>query len=187
MPNASARLLISACAAFLVAAPAFGEDIPRRKSGLWEIKTQASGARTPAHSIEMCVDQKSDDAVQQATRAAPRNLCTKNDMKREADRLVIDSVCKFGETTATTHAVITGHFDSAYKVETTSTYDPPMAGIKEGSAVVEARWTGPCKADQKPGDVILSNGTKFNINDAKGQLPPMQPPPRRNPDTAPKQ
>src|SRR5262249_1850753 len=69
----------------------------------------------------------------------------------------------------------TGSFDSAYRVETTSTYEPPMAGVKEGSAIIEARWLGPCKADQKPGDMILSNGMKFNIHDAQGRLPERAP------------
>jgi hypothetical protein len=26
-----------------------------------------------------------------------------------------------------------------------------------------ARWLGPCAADQKPGDMIMPNGTKMNI------------------------
>jgi hypothetical protein len=28
---------------------------------------------------------------------------------------------------------------------------------------MEAKWLGPCAADQKPGDVIMSNGVKINI------------------------
>ena len=42
-----------------------------------------------------------------------------------------------------------------------------MAGNKQTSAMIEARWLGPCAADQKPGDMILGNGMKININDAK--------------------
>jgi hypothetical protein len=30
---------------------------------------------------------------------------------------------------------------------------------------IEAKWTGACKADQKPGDMVLPNGMKMNIND----------------------
>ena len=30
---------------------------------------------------------------------------------------------------------------------------------------IEAKWLGPCKADQKPGDMIMGSGMKMNIND----------------------
>jgi hypothetical protein len=94
-----------------------------------------------------------------------KEMCSKTNIRREGDAIVSDSVCKFGATTATTHSVVTGKFDSAYKVETKSTYDPPMQGMKEGSAVIQARWVGPCKAGQKPGDMILPNGMKFNVHE----------------------
>jgi hypothetical protein len=98
-----------------------------------------------------------------------KDMCSKSNIRREGGAIVTDSVCKFGTTTATTHSVITGQFDSAYKVETRSTYDPPMAGMKEGSAVIHARWVGPCKPDQKPGDMILPSGVKINVNDRPKQ------------------
>ena len=30
-----------------------------------------------------------------------------------------------------------------------------------------AKWTGPCAADQKPGDMIMADGRKFNITDTQ--------------------
>jgi hypothetical protein len=90
-------------------------------------------------------------------------------VRREGDKLFVDAVCKLDHTstTATTHAVVTGNADSAYKVESKSTYDPPLRGNAEGSTVLEARWAGPCKPGQRPGDVILPNGTKVS---ASGQV-----------------
>jgi len=157
-------LLVAAGSALLTAMPLVGQDFPKRKSGLWESKTSSPAARDEARSIEMCVDQKSDNITGQAA-ASAKKMCSKTAMRREGGRLAIDSVCKFGQTTATTHAVITGNFDSSYRVETSSTYDPPMGGMKQSSATIDARWLGPCKADQRPGDIILGNGTKININD----------------------
>ena len=52
-----------------------------------------------------------------------------------------------------------------------------MSGQKEMSAIIDARWLGPCKADQKPGDVILGNGARINILDGPGpNRPPRRPP-----------
>jgi hypothetical protein len=32
-----------------------------------------------------------------------------------------------------------------------------------------AEWLGPCGADQRPGDVIMPNGTKVNVLQAAGR------------------
>jgi hypothetical protein len=62
----------------------------------------------------------------------------------------------------TSHIVVNGSFDSNYTMTITS----------EGGALpaartitLEAKWLGPCGADQKPGDTIMSNGVKMNIVD----------------------
>jgi hypothetical protein len=46
----------------------------------------------------------------------------------------------------------------------------------ETNMTVESKWLGACKADQKPGDIIMANGMKMNINDRTpgraGGMPP---------------
>jgi hypothetical protein len=32
-----------------------------------------------------------------------------------------------------------------------------------------AKWLGPCTGDQKPGDMIMGNGMKFNVLDMQKQ------------------
>ncbi len=159
-------LLIAAC----IAGSVFADDLPKRKSGLWEIRTSSSaaGAQGGGATMQMCIDEKVDNVAQQQAAGMAKETCSKNEIKRSGNRMTIDSVCKFGESTATSHSVFTGSFDSAYRVETKSSYDPPMMGMKEGSVVMEAKWLGPCKADQRPGDMILGNGMKMNIYDTKG-------------------
>jgi len=126
-------------------------DAPQRKSGLWEMKM--SGGHMPgAMTMQQCVDQKSDDIskMQQA-----KSNCTKNVVRREGDKIVAESVCKMEGTTATTRTVFTGNFDSAFKADIRSTYDPPMHGIRESSSMMEAKWLGPCLAGQKAGDMVM--------------------------------
>jgi hypothetical protein len=164
-------MLVTAAAVALAAMPSLGDDLPKRKTGLWEIKTSSAAVKDEVRSVHMCVDQASDNLTGQAASTA-KQMCSKTDMQRAGDRLTIDSICKFGPTTATTHSVITGNFDSVYRVDTSSTYDPPMGGMKQSHAVIDARWIGPCKADQRPGDVILGNGVKINLNDSQGRIDP---------------
>jgi hypothetical protein len=161
----SSVLLIGAV--FCLSALAF--DFPKRKSGLWEIETLPVEHDGAGPKAQMCIDQKSDDALNEIGTGMAKKMCSKSNIRREGSTIVSDSVCKYGESTITTHSVITGQFDSAYKVETRSSYDPPMNGMKEGAAVIQARWMGPCKPDQKPGDMILPNGVKVNVHDRPKQ------------------
>jgi hypothetical protein len=155
-------------ALILGAGLAQAQDVPKRKSGLWEIKVQTF-RREGVRTTQMCVDQKTDDAVRQLVEARRHESCNKVTLRREGDKQLVDAQCRLGgsQATAKTHGVITGSFDSAYKIESTSTFDKPVHDKSEGSTVIEARWTGPCQSDQKPGDVILANGTKFNIDELK--------------------
>ena len=142
-------------------------DLPKRKSGLWEIKTQTD-AKNPGpagNTMHMCIDQNADQQWMQMGSGMSKDACSKQDYKVEKDRIVVSSVCKVGQSVATSRSVFTGKYDSAYRVESQSTYDPPMMGRKEMKAVIDAKWVSACKDGQRPGDMIMGNGMTMNIND----------------------
>lgn len=140
------------------------DDLPRRKSGLWAMSVIPPGASVPM-TMQQCVDERTDDLS--ASMAQQSKQACKSQIKRQGDRMVFDSTCKVGATTSTTRAVFVGDFKSSYTHETTTTFSPPKAGMKDGVTKGAAQWTGPCKAGMKAGDVVMSNGMKFNINDYK--------------------
>jgi hypothetical protein len=144
-------------------------DMPKRKSGLWEIKLVHDRSSRPAQTMQMCIDQKTDDMAQQMGANVAKQACSKQDIRREGSRIVGDSICKIGETTATSHSVFSGAFDQSYRGEIRTQYAPPLMGKSETTTVIEARWIGPCAADQKPGDMIMPNGMKININQMSGK------------------
>lgn len=158
--------LIGACA--LAASPT---DYPPRKPGLWEmtLQTGTSGAKAPAgHVTQQCIDAASDKAMREMGMGIGDKMCSKQDMRAEGGGFVVDSVCRIdlgsGTTsTATTHGVITGDFGSGYRMVMRSTYDPPMMGRSQGETVMEAKWLGPCKAGQKPGDMVMPGGQTMNV------------------------
>jgi hypothetical protein len=87
--------------------------------------------------------------------------CSRRDVQRSGNSLTIDSSCTLSGKTATSHAVITGSFESAYTMTVTSQSDALPDG--KMTMTMAAKWLGPCAADQKPGDVIMGNGFKMNV------------------------
>ncbi|GIK87236.1 MAG: hypothetical protein KJ018_07390 [Burkholderiales bacterium] len=160
MPLAIAAVLSVA----LGAAPVHAADLPRRRSGLWEITTSQPGAPA-AVSGQLCIDEKTDDLAQQLAQGAMS--CSRQQVRPEGDGWVLDSVCRLGESTATTRARISGRFDSAYQVDIDSSYEPPIMGMRGGKATVKARWLGACRPGQRAGDMTLPGGVTINIFDAQ--------------------
>jgi hypothetical protein len=78
--------------------------------------------------------------------------------------------CTVGGKPATAHSVVSGSFDSAYTMTVTAE-SPELPG---GKIVMwmDAKWLGPCAADQKPGDIVLSNGSRMNILDIRKYAAP---------------
>jgi hypothetical protein len=100
--------------------------------------------------------------------------CSKQDVQRSGNTITVDSVCDIGVGTATSHAVVSGSFDSAYTVKVTSKREggPAVPNIPaETNMTIEAKWLGACKPDQKPGDMVMGNGMKMNIHDIPGGMP----------------
>lgn len=151
-------------------------DLPIRKSGLWEVRMEFGGGRLPPQVMKQCVDPESDRLMNQNYGGANEQMCSKNDVSRSGETMIVDSVCKFGGATATTHAVVTGSFDSAYTVDVTTKREggPPLPGGKpnaETHMTVAAKWVGPCEKGQRPGDITMANGTTMNVLDLQKLKP----------------
>ena len=116
--------------------------------------------------MQHCVDAATDKLINANFGGMARQACSKQDMKIAGDTITINSVCKYGNVETTSHAVITGHFDQSYTVKITSTRTggaTPSGASPETHMTIEAKWLGPCKPGQKPGDIIMSNGMKMNV------------------------
>ncbi|MBK9605384.1 MAG: DUF3617 family protein [Betaproteobacteria bacterium] len=169
VPAITAMSAVAAIAAAAALAPsALAQELPKRKSGLWEIRMESGAGKGGGggHLMTQCVDQSRDDAFRQMGQQMEReNKCTRTNVQRGPNRLSFDSSCDFGTMKTTAKTVITGDFNSAYKMEIQSRYEPPMMGLKEGTTVMEAKWTGACKPGQRPGDVTVPGGMTMNIYD----------------------
>ena len=156
-------LFILGLAAASMAGSALSADMPKRKAGLWEINMRMEGAPGMG-PMQQCIDQNTDNLMQQKAKDYKQD-CSVMDIKPSGNKVTIHSVCKMEGSTATTDGVFEGSFDSNYKGTMKTRFSPPMHGMSESNMTQEARWLGPCKAGQKPGDVIMPNMGGMNINE----------------------
>ena len=163
------QLLSFASAACLLAlwpaADALALELPVRKAGLWEMKMVRSGGSMPDMTMQHCTDATTDK--QMSTSFSPgKETCSKQDIQKTATGYVSDSVCSVAGMTITSHAEITGDFNSAYTVKSTSRSEgAPSGKARESTTTVEAKWLGACKSGQRPGDIVMPGGMKMNILD----------------------
>jgi hypothetical protein len=163
-------LPLAAAIAIAMPASAGALDLPARKPGLWEIKMSFEGRNILPQASQHCIDAETDKLMNAIGAARRGENCSKQDIKRVGGEIIVDSVCKFGDATTTSHAVVSGDFSSAYSVKVSSKREGgrPLPGVPAGgetTMTIDAKWLGACKADQKPGDMIMPGGRKINIRD----------------------
>jgi Protein of unknown function (DUF3617) len=162
--------VLAACA--LTATPALALDLPARKAGLWELTMTFPGQHIPAQTVKQCVDAATDRLMNSSFGGQAQRNCSKQDMHSSGGTITVDSVCSFAGATTTSHAVITGSFDSAYTMEVTSTRrgGPQIPGMPAGGTThmtVSAKWRGPCAKGERPGDIMMGNGMTINVLDLR--------------------
>jgi hypothetical protein len=171
-------------AAAVIATPALAQDMPSRKAGLWEMTMTFEGRGAPPQTMQQCIDASTDKAMQDMSQGARGQTCSKREVKKVGDTIVFDSVCDAGMGTTTSHGVVSGDFNSAYtiKINSKRAGGPQVPNMPpETNMNIAAKWLGACKADQKPGDIIMANGMKMNVTDMQrggaGGMPPGAMPP----------
>ena len=149
-------------------------ELPIRKAGLWEMKVVRTGSPMPEMTMQHCTDETTDRQMSTAFSPLSKEICSKNDVLQTATGYATDSVCSVGGAAMTSHSDITGDFNSAYTVKTTTHSERGPAGLHDATMAIEAKYLGACKPDQKPGDIVMPGGFKMNVKDAdklKGLLP----------------
>jgi hypothetical protein len=138
-------------------------EMPTRKAGLWEMKMVRTGSPMPDMTMQHCTDETTDKAMNSSFSPMSKDICSRNDIQKTATGYVTDSVCTVSGMSVTTHSETSGDFNSAYTVKVTSHSQGGPSGPRDTTMMLEARWLGACKADQKPGDIMMPGGMKMNI------------------------
>ena len=159
-------LLILACVAVATDLPG---NLPKRKAGLWEIQDNVmNGPANPHGMPKICLDPDTDLALYRFAAKMSGAVCSKMDFSVSGNSFTVDSVCQMQRPQGTMNMVSHSetHFDgdTAYHTVTHMQFQPALLGKTSRDVSSNGRWLGPCAAGQKPGDMIMSNGTVMNIN-----------------------
>ena len=141
-------------------------------------KQVLSGGSVPEMTMQQCTDETTDKDMSTSFSPMAKEMCSKQDILKTATGYVTDSVCGIAGMTIKSHAEITGDFNSAYTVKSTSHSEGGAGGARDSAATIEAKWLGACKADQRAGDIVMPGGMKMNIKDMeklKGLIPKQLP------------
>ncbi len=143
----------------LPAAPAFGDEFPRRRAGLWEMKT--SGGPVGAQTLQQCIDAGTDDLLRMQSNEG-RN-CSKPVVERNGNRYRVTSLCDQAGTKSSLDGVYTMTKDTEYTGDMKMTFDPPLSGASEMNMKMDGKWVGACKPGMKPGDVVMQGMPRLNV------------------------
>jgi hypothetical protein len=152
----------------VLAMPAQAAELPSRKPGLWQVTTRIENSGAPVRVIQQCIDADTDQMLQSSAGPFAPAACPRREVLNAANSVTIDSTCTVSGKTATAHAVAVGSFDSAYTMTVTSQSEEIPGG--KMVMTMEAKWLGACAADQKPGDIVMSNGMKINVPDLQKRI-----------------
>ncbi|WP_020180592.1 DUF3617 family protein [Methylopila sp. M107] len=154
---------------------AAGFDLPPRAPGQWEMSIQVDTAAMPPQIIKMCLDAETDKLLNARFGGMASQMCSRQEQKKEGDSIILESDCRVGDMTTSSHTVVTGDFSSAYTMKTDvkmSGSNAPrgvQAGIPAGpntqQTTITAKRVGDCAADAKPGDIDLGEGRTMNVRD----------------------
>src|SRR5215510_14137177 len=164
------RPFLASCLGCLLLAPApatAADELPIRKAGLWEIKMVRTGSPLPATTMQHCTDATTDRAMNGFASPMAQETCSKKEFRKTATGFAADSVCNVAGRSITSHSDVVGDFNSAYTITTVSRTNTEVsaAASRETTSRIEAKWLGPCRPDQKPGDVVMPDGRKMNLID----------------------
>ena len=156
----------------LTSSLALADSFPDREPGLWEISITSGNSQAP-QGMKECIDSATDAKMMQMGTDITKSMngtCSQQELKKTASGFESNSECKMMGSTIKSKATFSGDFKRTYFGEIVSTFTPPLMGQSTSTTKITAKHTGSCGADMKPGEIIMANGMKMNMNEAVGNV-----------------
>ncbi len=141
--------------------------LPLRKAGKWEQKTvMEEGGQKQEQTLTICIDAGMERNTALASDADHKSQCSKYEVKRDGDEVVIDATCKVNGRDVDSRTEMSGDFQSTFDVKISST----TSGIQESQTVsinrlIEQRgkYLSESCGELKAGEAMGTDGTKVMV------------------------
>jgi hypothetical protein len=146
---------------------------PKRKPGLWEIKTVAS-QQAGLPPTFYCIGPETDSAKLHLDRqASVEGPCKFGSFTKVGNGWLSESVCKEGKTNVVSRSLAAGDFEKEYRIDTFVSYSPPIGnGKREDKEALVASYLGDCRPGQKVGEMFIPGMGYISMVD--GTVRPIQ-------------
>lgn len=125
MPFAWFRSVLLAGSLCLLTGTASQADdvrLPERKAGLWELSTTMDEGLGPKdQTMKLCIDADMERSTVMASTEEHGKQCSKYDVRREAERTIVEMSCQFASRHVASRTEMSGDFKSAFEVNIEST------------------------------------------------------------------
>ena len=140
-------------------------DLPKRKSGFWEITERAVKSHVAARTVYVCIDEATESLLNNVNAITRKTLCSQSNTKVNGSVLSIETICEFRNSRVDTRSTITITDPVSYHIEAQALYSPPLFGQRQATRVQDGKWNAACPPDMRPGDIIADDLAKRNLAD----------------------
>ena len=159
-----AAALMAAALTLVSPPPAAAIDYPVLRNGQWEITIAGSAGNGAPRVSTLCLDASTQKSMLDMGLGMQKEMCSKMETRRDGSKFYTDAECRMGNSLIKSQTVMTMIGDTAYRTEASATYDPPLVkDLRESKSVIDGKYTGACRDDLQPGDLVTSTGQKINL------------------------
>jgi len=169
-PRGALIALSTAFTGLAAISPLFaGDDIelPMRKAGQWELSTIMNEGDGPKEqALTMCIDAEMERTTVAASKADHKENCSKYEVKKDGDKIVVDAKCKFNERDVESTTEMSGDFATTFEVKiasTTSGTDGNRSISVKRTITQTGKYLGESCGDLKAGEAKGTDGKKVLV------------------------
>jgi hypothetical protein len=143
-------------------------ELPLRKAGKWELKTvMAEGGQDPREQVlTMCIDAEMERNTATASKLDHQRNCSKYEIKKTADAIVVDAVCNMNGRDVSSHTTMSGDFQNAFAVKiesTTSGVNGTQSVSIKRSIEQDGKFLGDSCGDLQAGEAMSPDGVRVMV------------------------
>lgn len=115
--------------------------------------------------MTICIDGNMERNTALASNADHKSQCSKYELKKDGDKVVIDATCKMNGRDVQSRTEMSGDFQNAFDVKISSTTSGIQDLLNFIARVIEqqGKYLGELCGDLKAGEAMGTDGTKLMV------------------------